>query len=209
MTRLELKTIVRDNLADNGLGTYYQETEVEDSLQDAYDDIVMRSRCIIKNFTQNWLSGVNYYDFVSLGVADFMGAFAIFNRATNQWLRDDLSLRDLDRLRKDWELWQGQPQFWVPHSLKYTVVSPRLAVGTGQFTVWYWGMAPQFVDDTSIPLVATDMQTLFEYYCTADLLETAEESAKAIGYWKQYEDGIKSYSNRCKDLAASNLLRRI
>jgi hypothetical protein len=145
-------------------------------------------------------------------VTDFLGVIAIFNNNTNLWLRDDLSKRDFDRIRIDWELWTGQSQYWTPISLKYIAVAPRLQQGTGTMDLWYWGKAPIWTDaDDTVtePLVASDMQSLFEYFSTADLLESAEEPTKASIWWQKYMVNRESYKQRCRDNARPDLLQRI
>lgn len=253
MTRSQLRQNVRNNLSDAGI-TYYQDNEINISLQDAYNDIAAKCQCIVNNTTLFWLQQVVYYDFLTgnnalnVPVSDYLGVIAIFNNATNLWLRDDVSIRDLDRIRIDWELWQGQSQFWAPHSLKYTAIAPRLQTISGQppiqnqnnnnnwntpqwndpsaqpgggniqvvsgpsFILWYWGKAPIWTDEddkVTEPLVASDMQTLFEYYTTADLLESAEEPTKAQIWWAKYFQNRTSYKERCRDNARADLLQRI
>jgi hypothetical protein len=178
----------------------------------------------VKNVTLNWLSNVNYYDFLggnisattgvpqNVPVADFLGVIGIFSNTTNLWLRDDLNIRDFDKIRIDWELWCGQAQYWTPHSLKYIAVAPCLAQGVGSFILWYWAQAPLWVeqqDTTQEPLVASDMQNLFEYFATADLLESAEEPTKAQIWWAKYFENRESYKERCRDNARADLLQRI
>jgi hypothetical protein len=209
MNRAQLRADVRSNLYDSGI-TFYDDDSINQSLQDAYDKIASECYCIIKSVAVNQVPNQPYYDFKTLGVSDYLGTIAIFNLSTNFWLRDDVSLRDFDRLRRDWEKWEGQPQFWTPHSLKYVAVAPNLsAVTTEQFTLWYWAIAPTFVLDTDVPLVAADMQTLLEYYATADKLEDAEESTKASIWWKAYADDAPQYKQRCLNLAKTDLLLRV
>lgn len=207
MTRKEIRDLVRINLADAGI-TYYSDAEINASIQDAYNEICAKSQCLVKSSTRNW-AAANYYDFLTDGVTDYLGCIAIFNNVTNQWLRDDLSLRDFDRLRKDWELWTGQPQYWAPHSIKYTAIAPKLATAAGTFILWYWATAPTLSGDSDTPSIATDVHDLFEQYCTGDLLETAEEAVKASVFWSQYDAGILEYKERCHNLAKAELLLRI
>jgi|GEM_PF-4472745 len=224
MTRSQLRANVRANLSDAGI-TFYQDADINSSLQDAYNDIASKCRCIVNNVTLNFLSQVNYYDFLAgnpdplngglpknTPVTDFLGVIAIFNNNTNLWLRDDLNKRDFDKIRIDWELWTGQSQYWAPISLKYIAVAPRLQEGSGTFELWYWGKAPIWTDEDDLvtePLVASDMQTLFEYFATADLLESAEEPIKAMTWWEKYFSNRESYKQRCVDNARADLLQRI
>lgn len=211
-TRGELRDIIRINLADAGLGTFYSDDEINSSLQDAYNEIVAKTLCNVKSsLALAWPTpGTPYFDFLNdYGVSDYLGTYAIFNNNSKFWLRDDVSLRDLNRIRRDWELWRGQPQFWCPHSFQRSVVVPTLLVGTGTMDLWYYAVAPTMTSDSDIPIISTDNHSLLEWYCTADLIETAEEPTKAVIYWSQYEPNLQDYKERCHSLAASNLLLRI
>jgi hypothetical protein len=79
----------------------------------------------------------------------------------------------------------------------------------GTFKLYYWALAPSFVTDSDVPLVASDMQDLFTNYVTADLLEQAQEFTKASDYWKTYNEHIDVYSDRVKRNCKSDLLLRI
>lgn len=207
--RGQLRSIIRSNLHDVGI-TFYDDDSINQSIQDAYDTIATRCLCIVKSATVNQVANSPYYDFKTLGVADYLGTIGIFNLSTNFWLRDDVALRDFDRLRRDWEQWSGAPQFWTPHSLKYAAIVPNLtAITTEQFTLWYWAIAPTLILDSDTPLIATDMHSLIEMYSTADKLEDAEELTKAKTYWDRFEDDVKDYNKRCLNLAKTDLLMRV
>lgn len=211
MNRLQIRDRIRKNLVDAGV-TYYTEENINDIIQDAYDLIAAESQCIVKRVTLNWQANVNYHDFLTnFSVSDYLGVVAIFNNSTNQWLRDDVSLRDLDRIRRDWEKWTGTPQFWAPHSQRYTIIAPHYPspISGLTFDLVYYAQAPQFTTDTDVPLVSADMQRLFEFYCTGDLLESAEEINKAQKWTNQYLTEIVNYKERCHNLARNELLLRI
>ncbi len=209
MNRGSIRTNVRSNLYDNGI-TFYSDQAINDAIQDAYNEVAAKCRCIVKSTTVNQVASQPYYDFQALGTADYLGTVAIFNLETNFWLRDDISLRDFDRLRRDWETWSGQPQFWAPHSQRLIAISPNLSQTAGeQFTLWYWAIAPTIILDTDVLLVATDQQPLLEYYATGDLLQNAEEVTKAQGYLTQYQKQKELYKNRCVDLARADILLRV
>lgn len=209
MTLAQLRTNVRSNLSDSGI-TFYDDNSINDALQDAYNEVAAKARCITKSATVSQVANANYYDFVSLGVTDYLGTTAIYNQSTAFWLRDDVSLRDFDRLRRDWEMWNGDCQFWAPHSLQYIAVAPVLPIIVNeQFTLWYWAAAPTLSSDSSVPLVSTDMQPLLEFYATADLLESAEEMSKSQPYWAEYRRDLPKYKDRCVRLAAADLLLRV
>lgn len=209
-TRLQLREILQVNLAEAGLNTgYYSDSELNDSIQDAYNEVVAKSYCLVKSTTLNFVANTNYYDFISLGVSDFMGTIAIFNNLTNWWLRDDLTLRDADRIRRDWETWYGSAQFWTPHSLKYTIILPKQLIAIGTFKLIYWAMAPTLASDSDTFLIADDANTLLEQYCTADMLETAEEPSKAMTWWTHYFNSLEQYKARCRNQAGADLLLRV
>ena len=222
MTRSQLRANVRSNLNDNGI-TFFKDSEINLSLQDAYNDIASKCQCIVNSVTLNWLAQVNYYDFLAgnpdlngdpqnTPITDYLGTIGIFNNNSNLWLRDDVSIRDFDKIRIDWELWTGQPQFWTPRNIKYIAVAPKLYQASGTFNLWYWGKAPIWNDDDDTvtePLVASDMQQLFEFFSTADLLESAEEAMKAGIWWNQYFSSRMEYKDRCRNLAGADLLMRI
>lgn len=208
-TRAQLRAILKVNLAESGITNgQFNDDEINDSIQDAYNEIVKSTYCIIKTTNVNFVNNCTYYDFVALGVTDYMGCIAIFNNNTNWWLRDDIQLRDYQRLRRDWETWNGQSQFWAGHSLKYVALAPKLLTAVGYMVLTYWAFAP-ILTDSDTPLVASDMQSLFEYYCMGDLLDGADEPMKAADWWKQYKTNIPKYKERCKNLAKAQLLLRV
>lgn len=208
MNRGQIRTRVESNLSDAGV--FFSANAINDSLQDAYNEVSTRTRCIIKSVSVNQVANSPYYDFITLGVTDYLATIGLFNINTQFWLRDDLSLRDFDRLRRNWELWTGSPQFWAPHSLKYIAVAPNeAAITTQMFTLWYWAVAPTFTADSDTPLIATDKQNLLENYACADLLGDAKEFTKASSYLSQYEEDIQEYKKRCVNLAKADLLLRV
>jgi hypothetical protein len=234
MTRAAIKTDIRSNLWDAGV-TFYSQDDLNDSVQDAYDDIVILSKCIIRKVNRSFLDDVTYYDAATdLGISDYLGMTAIFNNRTKRWLDDNISLRQLDNIRSDWETWTGSPEMWVPVTTKKFAIIPKITgsgMGDGAFTriafssaffigssagmvdntfdLYYWALAPTLVNDNSTFLIAPDMNGLVEYYSTADLLEQAQEFVKAEGWWIQYYQGVEEYRERCANLAKSDLLLRV
>jgi len=203
----ELKTDVRANLDDAGV-TFYSEADLTESFEDAYSDIFFFTRCLIKKVTLPFINRTAY-DFKLLGVEDFMCVIAIFNNNTNRWLLDNVTYRDLDAIRSDWELWTGQPAIWCPVNFDLNVIAPYMPDPTGTFDLYYAAKAPDITDDTVTPLVASDCQDLFEQYVSCDMLESAEEFGKAIEYFKMYNEELDDYLERVRNLAKRDLLLRI
>lgn len=232
-TRGQIKSDIQNNLIELNLH-FYSDSDLNDSIQDAYDDIVILTQCIQKQITLPWVSNLSYYDFVGRGVSDYLGTIAIFNNVTNQWLRDDLSLKDFDRIRRDWETWIGTPLFWAPSDPKYIGICPKYyaaniqygafdagsfstayylnntyLVNLGTFILYYWAVAPTLVSDNDTFLIASDKQTALTRYATADLLEQAQEFNKALTYWQPYALDIQDYADRVKRNCKSDLLLRV
>jgi hypothetical protein len=211
MTRAELKTVLKTNLAEASVTSgYFSDTELNDIIQDAYSYTVAVSLCYVKR--QNglsWQNYLNYYDFVTLGVTDYIATLGIFNNVNNQWLRDDVQLKGFEQFRGDWELWVGTPQHWAPHSLKYSVIVPRYDVATGTYDLVYYAKAPTLTSDSDTFIIAEDKQDLLEYYCTGKLLESANEESKAGIWFGQFEEEMETYIERTRMLAKSDLMTRV
>ena len=205
MTREELKEKVLKNLNNAGL-SYYTTNDLNDAIQDGYDDIVALSQCLVGSIQLNWQGDLTYYFFKSLGATDYLRPVAIFNHTTKLFLGDNLSLRDFDKLRDDWETWNAEPQYWAPHSFESVAIVPKPLVASGQYTLYYIKEAPVIASDVTAFLFSKFADDLIEAYVTADLLEQAEEFTKATNYWKDYFDGLRDYKIQCSNLAKADLL---
>jgi hypothetical protein len=198
-----IKDNIRVNLNDAGI-TFFSADDINDSVQDAYDDIAFQTHCIVKKTSLDFET--RPYQAISTQISDYLTTLAIFNKNNNRWLLDCLTVRDFDKIRVDWELWTGTPLFWAAASFQLNVILPSYAtVPSSQMDVYYAAQAPTVVDADS-PLVAVDYQDLFEFYSTADLLEQNEEYVKASPYWELYMSKIPDYRDRVKRLAKRDLL---
>lgn len=206
-TFTQIKSAVRANLNDGGV-SFYSAADLTEAMEDAYSDIFFQTRCLIKKVTLPFINRTAY-DFKLMGVEDFMCVIAIFNNNTNRWLVDNLTVRDFDEIRYDWELWNAQPQFWAPLNFDISLIVPYLSDPVGTFDLYYAAKAQNISDDTQTPLIATDMQKLLEWYTSGDMLESAEEFTKAGAFFSQYNEQVEEYSERVKNLAKRDLLIRI
>lgn len=200
----QIKTNISTNL-DDIAGRFFNTADLDNSIQDAYDDAICLTRAIIKKVTLNF-STVPYYDFKALGVSDFMAVVAIYNNQTNRFLRDDVTIKHFDQIRDDWELWTGTPDYWAASNFKYTIIIPKQAVASGTFDLYYWATAP-LVLPSDTPLLPTDLTKLIEFYSTPDLLEQAEEFTKANDYWETYFELIETAKDRFHNNARADLIR--
>ena len=197
--------------------------DIDDATQDAYDEIVALSQCIIKKVTLNFQNNLNYYNFQdnsnysNIYVADFMACTAIFSNLTKLWLLDDKVLKDFDRDRVDWENWIGSCTWWAPcNDAKKIAMIPKPLIGSSTFDLYYWAQAPTIVNANS-PLVPPDFENLIEIYATASLLESYEEFTKAQLYFNEFwgvdnegnqnfDKGIFALAQRSKNISQSDLL---
>jgi len=234
-TRGQVKSDIQNNLIELNYN-FYSDNDLNNSVQDAYDDIAILTQCIQKNVTLNWISNLSYYDFKdNMGVSDYLGTIAIFNQVTNLWLRDDLSLKDFDRIRRDWEKWIGTPLFWAPSDFKNIGICPKYSANNitygafaasafdsnsywvdnsattplGSFILYYWALAPVLTSDSDNFLIASDKVSAITKYATADLLEQAQEFNKAQTFWGPYQADVEDYSDRVKRNNKADLLLRL
>src|SRR5439155_8110884 len=136
-----IKARVRKDLNDKGI-TYFSDTDLNESFEDAYSDIVALTNCIIKKTQVNFTTDV-YYDFRVLGVSDFMAVTAIFNNNTNRWLFDDKTLRDYDLIRDNHETWNGTPWWWATVNHQWTCIEPHYSeVPLLPMDLYYYSTVP-------------------------------------------------------------------
>lgn len=233
-TRGEVKAEIQTNLTDLNIN-FYSDDDFNQSIQDAYDEIVQLTQCIQKKVTLPWISNLSYYNFRQMGVTDYLGTIAIFNNMSNLWLRDDLSLKDFDRIRRDWETWVGTVMFWAPSDPDNIAICPKMyasniqygafdigsfdqntfyvnnsaQVNLGSFVLYYWALAPELISDNDTFLIASDKTTAITRYSTADLLEQCQEYNKAGSFWQPYLEDIDEYADRVKRNCKADLLLRI
>lgn len=208
MNRIVAKEAILKNLNDAG-ATFFTSDDLNDSIQDAYDDIVALSQCLVSSVQLNWQNELTYYYFKNLAVTDYLHTIAIFNHNTNRFLCDNASLREMDKFRDDWEIWNGQPEYWIPHTFESVAIVPRPLIATGQFTLYYAKKAPVITLDATDFLFTKHANDLIEEYVTADLLEQAEEFMKAAPFWKSYFEGVIAFKAQCHNIAKADLMLRI
>lgn len=209
-TLQQMRLNVRANLADANI-TYYQDGEINTALQNAYNYTVAKALAYVKPVTLNWPANTIYYDFTQspFNLTDYIGVHAILNNNTQWYLRDDVSRRDLDRIRRDWELWTGNAQFWCPHSLRFVIIVPYNTTAVGTMQLWYYAQAPTFRGDSDSPIIAPDFHKHLEERATADMLEGAEEVSKAQYWWDQFWPSFEEFKARCENQAKNDLLLRV
>jgi len=202
MTRDQIAANVLENLQSSGID-YYNSDDVNNAIQDGYDDVAIVTGCIQKSVNIN-VANTCYYDMLSL-ISDFFAIVAAYNNTTLRWILFD-NLKVFDTVRIDWETWGGiQPMFGSIANFRYIALVPILAAASGTITIYYRATAPTLAfSDT--PLIHVDEQVLLEWYATGDLFDQAQEFVKAEIWWDKYFKGLISYRERIGKLALSDYL---
>lgn len=201
-TRDQIAADVLENLASSGID-YYTSSDVNEAIQDGYDDVAALTGCIQKSTNIN-VANTTYYDMLTL-IPDFFALVAAYNNTTLRWILFD-NLKTFDNVRIDWETWGGmQPMFGSISNFRYVTLVPILAAASGTITIFYRATAPTLAfSDT--PLIHLDEQVLLEWYATADLFDQAQEFTKADKYWDKYFKEVIEYRERVHKLAKSDYL---
>lgn len=202
MTRDQIATKVRDNLNDNGI-TYYSVTDINDSIQDAYDEVVVYCECIEKEATLNFVANNTYIDIKSL-IGDYYRPIFIYNQGTKLFL-DFTHDRNLVSYRADWEYYVGSIRdFAILDSTKLGF-SGRLGTITAndKFKLYYKASANTLNGDSHLQISDAYIK-LIENYATADLLEQNQEYIKAQTYWAEYDVDLEQYREKIQLLAKSD-----
>lgn len=202
MNQSELRTELLENLDDLGV-TFYTPTDVTESIKDAYDNVALLTGCITKGITIPNV-GQPYWNLKTL-VPDYLYPLGIYNYATNEWL-SGRSLRFLDSIRWDWELWNGQPRLFSPIDFNRIAVAPHLSTGTGVMTLIYRA-SPEDLTDSSIFFVPQVTQQILFHYGMMDLLEQSKEYQEARVHQEAYFRLIEPTKSAIKRLAESDKMR--
>jgi len=209
MTRAEASKKIRNNLNDLGI-TYYTDKDINESIQDAYDEIVVYSECIEKwiDLPVNTLiateGGANPWVHISRIIADYYRPIALLNQTTRLFL-SPLMDREQDDYRWDWQLGNGSVGDFIINGPEWLALPNSYTnVGNKPLRLFYKAKAPKMLVDTDFFRILEGFQILIEHYCTADLLEQNQEFSKATGYWNQYEPKLEEYRNKIQLLSKSD-----
>lgn len=182
MTRDELAARINRNL--NSSGVFYTPDDINDSIQDGYDEVTAFCGTIEKAVSLPFIANLTYYDFATL-ISDFVGVVAIWNTTTKRWLFP-ISERKLDQERDNWEIATGTPEYFYPVNYRYVAIYKKpSAAGYGNMYVFYRAAAPTLSGNTT-PLLPVEFVDILENYTTADMLEQQREWVKATEEQKEY-----------------------
>ncbi len=192
MTRDELASLIITNLNDSGV--FNTLDEVNDAIQDGYEDLVLTHGLRPKATAISITANMSFYDMVTL-IPDFVALRAIFYSTNKRWLISR-PLKYFQSIREDWELTTGNPtDFWVANYRRVAIFPHPTTSSTNTLWVFYYASAPALTSasqDLNIP-VDSGFRAL-ENYATSVLLTKAEEWSKAEAYEVQAQED----SEECK-----------
>lgn len=187
LTRDQISARVRVNLNDAGI-TFYSADDLNDSIQDGYNEVVSISRTIETTATITFVDNLSYYNFSTL-ISDYLHVIAIYNNNTKKWL-DYLPLKVLQEIDGKWETKIGNPKYFTVLDDSYIALFPKLGTATGDMLVVYKASA-NTLSAATVPTLPESFQHTLEKYSTMDLLEQAEEFTKAIEWFKEYSEQLQ------------------
>lgn len=201
MTRAALAAKIRTNLNDLGI-TFYSVSDINESIQDAYDEIVVYSECIEKRTDINFTSNSSYYKVGEELPSDFYRVIGILNDETNRWLTGSFDRNELI-YANDWETTSGTAYNFTILGFDRIGITGRKSNATGYFKMFYKAQAPILQNSTHL-LINDNFILLPELYATADLLEQNQEFSKASIYWNQYDEMLEKYRDKIQLLSKSD-----
>src|SRR6516165_3720764 len=193
-TRLDVAQKLSNHFSNS---VYYDQQNVNDSIQDGLDEVCAVTGCIYKSASLPFTAKTTYYDMLTL-LPDYIGIVAMWNDTIRRWMFPT-SLRKLNQQREDWDSTYGTPYYFCPISHRYVAIwlKPQVA-NYGQMFVYYIASAPLLTDTTSIP-IPDEHITALELYSIVDLWEQAQEWGKAISGFDDYSKNLENLRQLMKN----------
>jgi len=189
MTRSQLATKIHMNLDDLGV-SFNSVEDINESIQDGYDEIVVYTECIEKRTSLVYLADTTYYDFNQL-IPDYYRLLFIHDKTRN-WFMTPVMEHDTESGFLGWEISTGTVREYMILGPKYVGLSPRSSNVSGDFIVHYKATAPKLVDNSILRINSAYIQ-LPELFTIAEMLEMNQEFSKAQRYWVEYEKMLEEY----------------
>lgn len=202
MTRDQIAQKIRRDLNDLGV-TYYNATDINDSIQDGYDEVAVYCECIERSAILNFKDNTTYYD-MSVLLPDYYRTVRIYSYLTKRFLHVNLE-RENFAGSWDWEVNQGTHYDFLIKGPKYIGISLRKTNAEGNFKIWYKAQA-NVLGPSDVPRIDNKFQLMLENYGIADLLEQNQEYTKANTYWTQYNKQLEDYRHKIQLLSQSDRL---
>jgi hypothetical protein len=207
VTRAQLVVKIRENLNDHFTSTtYYNVDDLNDSIQDGYDEVVAVSECYerVIDVPVGMLNAQPWVNFRGI-IPDYYRIVAILNRNTREFLCADGD-REEECYKADWQLTStGRVQNYVINGTEWIALPNWYSDSSYKdLRVFYKALAPKPIDDNHVFKILTEYQKLLENYSTADLLEQNQEFVKAQNYWAVYEPMLEEYRRKILLLSKSD-----
>ena len=188
LTRLQIAQRIQANLSDL-TGVFFDIPLINDTIQDAYDEVVVDTQCIENVFTGSFSPSTIYYDLYNGIIPDnnyFYRLSRIYHGDTNRWIRC-VDARVLDKFRFDWETCGGTPWFAYIVNFQYLGLFPHYSHEPNTtFDILYKVGRDTLTDDNQVLQIPAQFIRIIECYGTADLLECYQEFVKAKTFWDEY-----------------------
>lgn len=182
MTRDQIAGKVAQNLYDVGM-VQFDADNLNDSVQDGYDEVALLTNCIEKVTTVNFQSNITYYNLRTL-VTDYYRPVAIYNPNTKRWMAPT-AFRDMREFHPRWETVNGEEAFFSPLGFEYIVFFRKQTTASGNFYIFYSATADTLTGATT-PQIPIEYHKVLENYATADMLDQNLEYTKAMKYYNAY-----------------------
>lgn len=203
MTKEQIITRTRDELADNGV-TYYSSDDLFDSFDDGYEEVALYTGVIEKYTTLPLIDDTVYYNLYE-SINDYIRPFAIYNPDINDWMshKDHSYFR---KIRADWERATGSSEFYSFMDFQRIAVFPHKSTANGtELEVFYKARPVKPVSLDTTPEIPEQFQVVLQFYMMSDLFAQATEWTKANIYFQKYFEKLneldtyvntRSYPNR-------------
>ncbi len=198
MTFAELKTETFRRLdEDSSDPAFWTEDDVEDALNEGYEEMSDASEWHETNANLPLLSGRTYYDMrYAFGGDQILTLNHAMNATTRRWL-SPVELRELDyRTYVQWEDITGEPQNFFVRGLFWLGLFPKQNSDSGTLKVYFTSIPPRLAYDYDKPGFPDEFHYGIVEYALGDLLSQEAETRKALEHFKEYavhEAGLRGW----------------
>lgn len=197
MTFAEQKTEVFRRLNESSSSpTYWTEADVEDALNEGYEEISDASEWYERSASISKLKNRTYYDLQTNLIDTFLAPRRCFNPQTNQWL-DPISVRTLDfKTYRQWELNPGEPQKMFMRGLWWLGTYPKSGADSGTLQLYYTALPTAMSADGDEPAFPQEFHMGLVSYALYELRYQERETGIALKHfaeYQSYESGLRGY----------------
>lgn len=198
----EIKAEVFRRLEENSSApVYFSESEVEDAINEGYEEISDASEWSETTSTINLLPGQVYY-WLGHSSVKALTPTAAYNNQNDYWLQWT-TVGDLDRSHSYWETSQGEPTQMFTRGLGWIGFWPIAESSGGTITLYHTTMPAALSAASDEPGFPQEFHFALVEYALYDLLAQEAEVAKALQFWGRYKEkeaGLKRFvERRAKD----------